>query len=137
MSNLPTQSQNYTTPSGVGSDRTFSLKLSCAKNKLEEHYGEIVTTELPTPSFRSEMQARVQVITGALRPGDQRLMGAAILEMLGKFLNARPADPAKTAAAFVMEVQNLPLFAVEKACRDISGGRVADLNPDFPPSAAR
>ncbi|MDB5579634.1 MAG: hypothetical protein JWR80_4810 [Bradyrhizobium sp.] len=46
-------------------------------------------------------------------------------------------DAQLQARKYAEDLQGVPLWAVQDACRDVSRGSVPGLNPDFPPSSPR
>jgi len=113
------------------------------RNRIETVRGEqILRGQLPTVEQRRSMQVRFDDTARALRPvrmseQDKRTAGAAIASMLTAWIYSGKGDPRDTIAGYVTHLSDLPLFAIEDACRKVAKGYVDGLSPDFPPSAAR
>lgn len=98
---------------------------------------------VPNPAERELLGVRLESLQRALQPAayndiDRKKIAASVLEMVGmNYASMINADRQKIAAAYVVELQDLPAWAVERACLAVRRGKVPDLNPDFPPSAPR
>lgn len=111
---------------------------------LKYEAGALTLARLPTTVEREILERRARKLHDGLRPisysdAKKQHAGAAIAEMMQGFPNFKPGESGKETSIgyYVMQLMEFPLFAVERACKDISGGRVNGLNPDFPPSVAR
>jgi hypothetical protein len=107
-----------------------------------EDAGEKMLERLPTSAERSTMQRRSQALHGRLRPvsgtmTDKEAAVRALSSMFGGFPSLRNADTQGMIAAYMLDLQELPLFAIEAACVDVRKGRIVGLDKDWPPSAAR
>jgi hypothetical protein len=140
--NLPAKATSSTSLQ-IGHDRALADLVAVFRNRLEQDRGEtVIRGGLPSVEQRRTMQARHEDVARALRPvrmneQDRRKAGAAIASMLSAWIFAGRGDPKETVAAFSAHLADLPLFAIENACRQVASGYVAGLSPDFPPSAAR
>jgi hypothetical protein len=96
---------------------------------------------------RVKLQARQLMLFSNLRSitysaADKKpsqMAGAAVAEMFQGFINWKPDPNVKEQSIgwYVSELRDLPLFAIEAACKDVREGRVEGLKPDYPPSSAR
>lgn len=68
---------------------------------------------------------------------DRGRVGAAIARMFAGYPSQRNSDAQSTVATYVMELGNLPAWAIERACEAVRQGKVPDISLDFPPSSAR
>lgn len=97
---------------------------------------------IPNASERRELEQRIADLRSALRPAglamaDRERIGAAVARMFAGYPSQRNSDPRATIATYVLELESLPAWAVEKACESVRLGKVPELNPDFPPSSVR
>src|SRR5574343_722745 len=144
MTTLPTP-QATTSISGPIQpiDRGLSDLVAAYRNRIETVRGQSVIRGLaPTVEHRNLMRARYDDTTRALRPArmndqDKRKAGAAIASMLSAWMHMGRNNPAETVASYTAHLADMPLFAIEDACRKVAKGYVDGLSPDFPPSAAR
>jgi len=112
------------------------------KFNVFEDNGESMLTRLPTSVERSIMQRRAQALNGQLRPvsltmTDKDAAVRALSSMFAGFPSLRNADAQGMIAAYLLDLQELPLFAVEAACADVRKGRIAGLDKDWPPTSPR
>lgn len=123
-------------------DRATADLIGSFANKLDREGADWFLPVLPTPDEREIILTRQRGVRRAMRAiamadADRQKAATAITAMLTAWIHTGKADPKSTVAAYVMHLQDMPLFAIERACSDIAKGNVSDLNPDFPPSAAR
>lgn len=143
MTNLPSKATSSTSLQIGPPDRATADLVAVFRNRLEQDRGEtVIRGGLPTVEQRRTMQVRQEDLARALRPvrmneQDRRKAGAAIASMLSAWIHTGRGDPKETVASFTAHLADLPLFAIEEACRKVSKGYVDGLSPDFPPSAAR
>lgn len=97
---------------------------------------------IPNASERRKLEQRIVDLRSALRPAglsmtDRERIGASVARMFAGYPSQRNSDPRATIATYVLELESLPAWAVEKACESVRLGKVPELNPDFPPSSVR
>jgi len=97
---------------------------------------------IPNASERRELEQRIGDLRSALRPAglamaDRERVGAAVARMFAGYPSQRNSDPRATIATYVLELESLPAWAVERACEAVRLGKVPEVNPDFPPSSVR
>lgn len=80
-------------------------------------------------------QVRV-LLRGLNGVGDQQQAALAVSLALQGY-SGRIADAQGTVTAYTSVLQDVPLWSIQQACDEVRRGRVAGVNPDFPPSAAR
>jgi hypothetical protein len=120
----------------------IDLAAAFANRVVKEPDGTFWLETMPTANQRNAIVERRDMINRILRPAsmsdaDKRRIEVAVGLALSGWLNAKTANPAASIAAYVLHLQDLPVFAVEKACANIAKGLVEGLSPDYPPSAAR
>jgi hypothetical protein len=128
-------------------------------NKLERRGTADFISAQPTPQERGRLRERELSIRSLLAPtsnsvGAQQLVGAALGEMLGGYLEVKLVgmDPAKKRAAvqeaiggYAHLLQDLPGWAIVQVCTEFKEGRAYEvvdgrekrLSPDFAPAAPR
>jgi hypothetical protein len=100
---------------------------------------------LPTPDERRLLQARNADLRSQLRPAnlavaDQERGRGALSLMFGGYPSMRGQTPREKNAlidTYWGHLQSLPAFAIIRACDDVIHNRVADLDPDWPPTTPR
>lgn len=143
MTNLPTH-QTTTSISGPipPIERGLADLVASYRNRIEIVHGQAVLRGGMSAEHKRSMQVRFDETSRALRPvrmsdQDKRTAGAAIASMLTAWIYSGKGDSRETIAGYVTHLSDLPLFAIEDACRKVAKGYVDGLSPDFPPSAAR
>lgn len=110
----------------------------------------LLIDRLPTVSEREQLAnrlARIEQALVAVQPEERTDAQQAIADLLMAYGIVR-ADPnsAQTVATYVYHLQNLPLFAIKRACEDVKNGRVFDVDRNgnrrpidatYPPSTIR
>jgi hypothetical protein len=104
--------------------------------------GSVEANKIPDASERATLERRLSVLKSTMRPAalamaDRERVGAAVAAMFAGYPSQRNSDARATIATYVMELGGKPAWAVENACSAVRCGLVRELNPDFPPSAAR
>jgi len=104
--------------------------------------GMVEAKTIPNHLERLELVDRITEIKAALRPAalasvDRARIGAAVARMFAGYPSQRNSDAQETIATYVLELGNLPAWAVERACEAVRLGKVPEINPDFPPSSVR
>lgn len=104
--------------------------------------GPSEAVRVPTTVERGVLEVRTRELGAAMRSAsmadaDKRRIGAALARMFGGFPSLRNADAQGMIATYVMELQKLPAWAVERACEAVRESRVEGLSLEFPPTAPR
>jgi hypothetical protein len=124
-------------------ERGLADLVASYRNRIETVNGQAVLRGgLPTAEHTRSMRVRFDATGRALRPvrmndQDKRTAGSAIASMLTAWIYSGKGDPRDTIAGYITHLSDMPLFAIEDACRKVAKGYVDGLSPDFPPSAAR
>lgn len=118
-------------------DRKLSIVLASYQNALT---GGMLERDIVS-DHRASLQQRLVALHEGLRPAaamsaDKARVARALAVLLSGFANVR-GDPQEIIASYTFHLQDLPVFAIEEACKSIARGNVSGLNPDFPPSAPR
>ena len=128
---------------GIAEERDECLEL------IRWFYGQIDTDtgkdelpRLPTKDERAAMQDAVRKLAAKVRPvmstmTDKEAAMRAISAMLGRFpqLQRDNIDVPGMLSAYLLDLQGLPLFAIEAACIDVRKGKVKGLDPGWPPAS--
>lgn len=110
---------------------------------IEEGSGGARLPALPSRALRARLEARAAELRRLLRPisgamAEQEHAGSEVALMLLGFIGARTdIDNVALCAAYVKHLEDLPFFAIERACRDVVRRRPKDMKPDYVPSSAR
>lgn len=101
-----------------------------------------VMERLPTKQERAqieEYQKRMRLICRPARESMTERDHAmrAIAAMLGRYPSLRNTDIKGMCTAYLMDLEDFPLFAIIQACTDIRLNRVRGIEKDFPPSTPR
>lgn len=90
----------------------------------------------PSAEQRQRMVARHQQLMAALTGHDRKVIGLAVMDLLGCYRNAlKPGETAKSVAVkYVQELHGLPTWACERACVSIRLGHAPGISLDYPPS---
>ncbi len=104
--------------------------------------GDVEAAAVPSPAERAALQHRLDVLRGALVPAGHAAaaarVGAAVSDMLGGgYASLQNVDRKQHVAGYVAALQDLPAWAVERACSAVRKGQVEGLDPDWPPTHAR
>lgn len=124
-------------------DRELSILVASFGNKVAlEKDGTWWLEQLPTTEQRRGIVERQSSINRTLQAAsmsdaDKTRIARAVAQALAGWVNAKSSNPEASVAGYVLHLQDLPAFAVEKACERVGRGQVEGLSPDFPPSAAR
>ena len=94
---------------------------------------------VPNERERTQLEARLAALRASMRPAgntsDGALkIGAAVAEMFAGFVSQRNLDTKSATATYVLELQHHPAWAVERVCLAVRRGKVANINPAFPPT---
>lgn len=97
---------------------------------------------MPTREERFVMDKRLIHLNSALRPtslstADKEKAGKMIALLLNGFPSLARADVAGMTVAYVLHLQEFPLFAIMRSCQDVINRRVPGLSLDWPPSSVR
>lgn len=130
-----------TSPPGI--DPNVVSDLAMARNALIRDYPAMPPIlAVPMESgMRSRLDHRRRQLEGALAPtakSDHPQMAAAIAGLLGAFGGGNaPGSPEIVVAKYVQVLEDLPLWAVQMACRALERGEVDGASMDFRPAAPR
>jgi hypothetical protein len=95
--------------------------------------------ELPEP-VRTRLDERLALLRGSVRQATISQIEGEVAKLMLAFPSTRSVpviDAQLQARKYAEDLQGVPLWAVQEACRDVSRGSVPGLNPDFPPSSPR
>lgn len=106
---------------------------------------EIIINRYPTSEEREVLTRHRERIDVMLRPTSyQSTDGDKLTSMLSLLFSGYAqlakmdrSEASTFTAGYVQHLQHLPLFALARACEDISRNRVPGLNKDHPPAAPR
>lgn len=123
-------------------DRGLSEAVAAILNTADRVGTQTIVRRLPTPALKRQIEVRQADIKRALLPLDRSIAerdraAKAIAAVLSGWVNAKVSDPAAKVAAYLAVLGDLPVWAVEEVCRDVARGHVSDIDPNFPPSAAK
>lgn len=91
-------------------------------------------------AIRDGLQSRFVVLTTSFEPAAIPELEIEVSTVLSSWLLSRSigaVEAKMTARAYAMALEDLPLWAVQRACRLIARGKVPGLSKDFPVSSAR
>lgn len=117
-------------------DRHVASVLAKAHSRL---IGKELIGDLPAGQ-RSALNARQLLLARYFEQARFDMIEECVMSMMLSFFTARGVseDEARRAVQkYADDLSCLPLWAVAQTCRDASRGRIEELNPDMPPSAAR
>jgi hypothetical protein len=100
----------------------------------------VVLRREATAIERGHLRMRQRDLHMLLRPlslEDRKHAAKALAAMFLGFPNLRTTEHTAIVTAYIMALEQYPLFAIIEACEDVVRGRVDDLNPDFAPTAPR
>lgn len=114
-----------------------------ATRELAKHRSSMVNGWLPEPipsEVRLVLERRQYAVTAALTGASR----SDLEEQVGKLMIGFPSmrglskiEAQVLVRKYADDLAGVPLWAIHAACGDISRGAIADMNPDFPPSASR
>lgn len=110
--------------------------------KVIEDSGEKMLVRLPTAQERERLQARREQLVRVLRPismavEDKRTAARALASLFAGYPSLRNASAEDMLTAYIAHLQDLPLFAIQRACDDVIHRRIKGLDPDWPPASPR
>lgn len=116
----------------------------------ESYAGQIMQDEqlgptlprLPTTAERAALDTALRDARARFRPTlesmtDRERAVEAFAALFAGYLNMRKLSPEETTATYVAFCADLPLFAIQEACRQVAHGKVEGLDPDWAPTAPR
>jgi len=98
---------------------------------------------LPEPipsSVRLMLERRQYAVTAGLQGASKYDLEEQVAALMTGFPSMRGLSKIEAQVLvrkYADDLDGVPLWAIKAACGDISRGAVADMNPDFPPSASR
>lgn len=114
-----------------------------AARELAAKRSSMVDGWLPEPlstGSRLMLERRQRVVSAALQGASR----SALEEMVAGLMTGYPSmrglskiEAQVLVRKYADDLEGVPLWAIQFACKDISRGAVTDLNPDFAPSASR
>jgi len=104
--------------------------------------GEVMLDRLPNADEKRFLKRRQDELARVLRPisyaeTDKDKAARMIALMFGGFPSLKNADAEMMVANYMMHLQELPLFALERACTAINRHQVKGLDSDWPPTSPR
>lgn len=95
----------------------------------------------PIPgSVRLMLERRQFAVTAALQGASRSDLEEQVAALMTGYPSMRGLSKLEAqilVRKYADDLEGVPLWAIRAACKDISRGAVADMNPDFAPSAAR
>jgi hypothetical protein len=95
----------------------------------------------PIPSaIRLMLERRQYAVTAALQAASRSDLEEQVAGLMTGFPSMRGLSKIEAQVLvrkYADDLEGVPLWAIRAACSDISRGAIADMNPDFPPSASR
>jgi len=95
----------------------------------------------PIPSaIRLMLERRQYAVTAALQGASRSDLEEQVAALMTGFPSMRGLSKIEAQVLvrkYADDLEGVPLWAIKSACGDISRGAIADMNPDFPPSASR
>lgn len=98
---------------------------------------------LPEPipgGVRLMLERRQFAVTAALQGASRSDLEEQVAGLMTGFPSMRGLSKIEAQVLvrkYADDLEGVPLWAIIAACKDISRGAIADMNPDFPPSASR
>lgn len=104
--------------------------------------GHAEARKIPDAGERAQLESRAAFLRRNVVPAresekDRRRMGAAIAALFAGYPSQRNTNPQDIVAVYVSQLQDLPVWAVERACRSVIRGHAEGVSLDFAPSVAR
>lgn len=130
------QISNITNLTGPGVDVPLMHELRARCSSMV--HGSLLD-DLPAVTrgrFRNRL-ALLQETCKAAENGELERAVSAIMMRYPSMRGVSQVEAQVMVRAYCDDLAGLPIWAVNAAARDITKGAVADLNPDFPPSAPR
>lgn len=114
-----------------------------ATRELAKHRSSMVEGWLPEPiqsEVRLVLERRQFAVTAALQGASRSDLEEQVAGLMTGFPSMRGLSKIEAQVLvrkYADDLAGVPLWAIHAACKDISRGAIADMNPDFPPSASR
>ena len=117
---------------------------------LHEEGGTPMLSVLPSKAQRAVLIEHCNKLGTLIRPTsmateDGKRAASALALMFSGFLSLRKADAVELVTTFLAHLEELPVFAIEAACRDVPAGRVTEydqrrgrhvpIDPAYPPTS--
>jgi hypothetical protein len=127
---------------GLVADLEGADVVSRHASKINTEFGKDTLPELPGKADRTAIERRISALQTKLRPVSMAVaeQDRVIAELGAVWLgypSMRNADVAAMSTAYLLDLQDLPLFAILAACEDIRRRRIKNLDPDWPPTSPR
>lgn len=133
---------NLTSISGTG----LSLRAEPSVDHLERLWANQVQVDADGGKYlarpldgdaRTILEHRLHELERFLMPWRGDRERDRLVVALGSMLRGWGVNAGAMVASYCAALTDLPLWAIEQACDQITRGMIADLDPDFRPSAAR
>lgn len=104
--------------------------------------GHAEARKIPDAGERAQLESRaaflrLNVVPARESEKDRRRMGAALASLFAGYPSQRNTNSENVVTTYVSHLQDLPVWAVERACRSVISGNVEGISLDFAPSVAR
>jgi len=116
----------------------------------ESYAGQIMQDEqlgptlrqLPSIAERAALETALRDCRELFRPVTENRAEAgraaeAFAGLMAGYPSMRNANAEETTSTYVAFCADLPLFAIQQACHQVSHGKIEGLDPDWPPTAVR
>lgn len=106
--------------------------------QTDEHGSKYLSRPLEGDA-RAILERRLREIDRLLLPWRGKQEEARVTSAVARMLSGwdRGGNATSVVASYCATLNDLPVWAIERACDQIGRGQLVDLNPDFRPSAAR
>lgn len=118
--------------------------IAAAYHARIDDYGQGVLglPTLPSAQERAILEQRLAELKRALEPVSYAVADRdRAMKAFGRLFLGYPTlenvNKAEKAATYMIDLGDLPAFAIEAAVDDVKKGRIKDLDPDYPPSSPR
>lgn len=129
--------RNFQSVEAPKHDLVAARELSARRSSMVE--GGWLPEPIPT-GIRTMLERRQMVVSEALQSATRTDLEEQVAGLMTGFPSMRGLSKLEAqilVRKYADDLEGVPLWAIRAACKDISRGAVADLNPDFPPSASR
>ena len=104
--------------------------------------GPIESRKVPNEAERHQLEARSLTLSQCMQPAKdsdscRRRIGRAIAALFAGYPSQRNSDCQATVVTYVTQLQDLPAWAVERACSAVGRGKVEGVSLDFAPSVSQ
>lgn len=129
-------SRNFTSIEAPRPDLAAARELSARRSSMVDGW-------LPDPipgGVRLMLERRQFAVAAALAGASRSDLEEQVAGLMTGFPSMRGLSKLEAQVLvrkYADDLEGVPLWAINAACKDISRGAIADMNPDFPPSASR